>query len=167
MKEKDTGNTVLVVDGGGRGSALVDKYAQSKHVDRILAVPGNDLMKINTDKPVQIYPELKTTSVKEILEICKREQVGLVDVAQDSAVEIGLPDELKKIKDGSDLDVIKKATEELSQVAQKVGAEMYQKASAEKGASSSPETTDTEAKSAGKEEKPIEGEIEKEEGEGK
>ncbi len=88
--------TVLVVDGGGRGAALVHKYAQSSHVGRILAVPGNDLMKINIDKPVQIYHQFKTTSVKEILEICQREKVDLVDVAQDNAVEAGLVDVLLK-----------------------------------------------------------------------
>lgn len=94
MKERNTGNTVLVVDGGGRGATLVDKYAQSEHVERVIAVPGNDLMKINTDKPVQTYPQLKTTSVPEILEICEREGVNLVDVAQDNAVEAGLVDTL-------------------------------------------------------------------------
>lgn len=87
-------NTVLVVDGGGRGGVLVGEYAQSEHVKRVLAVPGNDLMKTNTDKEVQIYPRLKTTSVPEILEICKKEKVSLVDVAQDNAVEAGLVDAL-------------------------------------------------------------------------
>jgi len=94
MKERGGKNTVLVVDGGGRGAVLVDKYAQSEHVEQILAVPGNDLMKINTDKPVQIFPHLKTTSVPEILEICERQQINLVDVAQDNAVEAGLVDAL-------------------------------------------------------------------------
>jgi len=92
MKER---GAVLVVDGGGRGSALVDKYSQSEHVDRVLAVPGNDLAGINTDKPVEIYPKLKTTSVAEIAEICVREKVSLVDVAQDNAVEAGLVDRLQ------------------------------------------------------------------------
>lgn len=89
-----TGNTVLVIDAGGRGATLVDKYAQSKHVEKVIAVPGNDLMKINTNKLVQIYPQLKTTSVPEILEVCERYQVNLVDVAQDNAVEAGLVDAL-------------------------------------------------------------------------
>jgi phosphoribosylamine-glycine ligase len=57
---KESRKTVLVVDGGGRGAALVDKYAQSEHVRQIFAVPGNDLMKINIDKPIDTYPELKT-----------------------------------------------------------------------------------------------------------
>lgn len=97
MKERSAGNTVLVVDGGGRGSVLVDKYAQSEYVERVIAVPGNDLMGINTDKPVQTYPRLKTTSIPEILEICERGGVSLVDVAQDNAVEAGLVNALTGI----------------------------------------------------------------------
>jgi phosphoribosylamine--glycine ligase len=89
-------NIVLVVDSGGRGSVLVDKYLQSRHVAKVIAVPGNDLMLINTRKPVQIYPQLKTTSIPEILEICMKENVSLVDVAQDNAVEAGLVDALIK-----------------------------------------------------------------------
>ncbi|MDO8551699.1 MAG: phosphoribosylamine--glycine ligase [bacterium] len=89
-------NTILVIDGGGRGAVLVDKYAQSEHVGKILAVPGNDIMKINSKKPVKTYPDLKTTSVGEILEIALVEKVDLVDVAQDNAVEAGLVDILSK-----------------------------------------------------------------------
>lgn len=92
MRERET---VLVVDGGGRGSALVDKYAKSEEVGRLIAVPGNDLMKINTEKLVQIHPALKTTSVEEIAEICVKQKVSLVDVAQDNAVETGLVDRLQ------------------------------------------------------------------------
>ncbi|MDP3732982.1 MAG: phosphoribosylamine--glycine ligase, partial [Candidatus Daviesbacteria bacterium] len=88
--------TVLITDGGGRGAALVDKYGQSEQVEKILAVPGNDLMQINTKKKVVTFPHLKTTSIKEILEICKKEKVDLVDVAQDNAVAVGLTDELMK-----------------------------------------------------------------------
>jgi len=84
--------TVMVVDGGGRGAALVDAYSKSPHVGRIIAVPGNDMMNC------EIHPELKTTSVKEIIELCKTEKVDLVDVAQDNAIAVGLVDELKKNK---------------------------------------------------------------------
>src|SRR5258708_37485254 len=85
---------VLIVDAAGRGAALVDKYAQSKHVSRIIAIPGNDLMQINTKKPVKIFPHLKTTSVKEIVEIAKKEKVDLADVAQENAVEAGVTNAL-------------------------------------------------------------------------
>lgn len=90
---KETG-VVLVVDGGGRGSTLVDIYARSPHVKRVLAVPGNDLMQSVSEKPVEIFPGLKTTDVREIIDICKQEHVDLVDVAQDNAVEAGLVDTL-------------------------------------------------------------------------
>ncbi len=90
------GKTVAVIDAGGRCAALVDKYAQSPHVSKILAIPGNDLVGINTQKPVQIYTHLKTTSVSEIIQICRKEKVDLVDVNQDNAVAAGLVDELEK-----------------------------------------------------------------------
>jgi phosphoribosylamine--glycine ligase len=97
MGERIAGNTVLIVDGGGRGAALVDKYAQSDQVEKIIAVPGNDLMSVNAaGKPVEIYPQLKTTSVSEIVEICEKKGVNLADVAQDNAVEAGLVDALTK-----------------------------------------------------------------------
>lgn len=85
---------VVVIDGDGRGSALVDAYARSEHVKEIIAIPGNDLMQSLTDKPVHTYPDLKTTSVSEIVEICKRTKISLVDVAQDNAVAVGLVDRL-------------------------------------------------------------------------
>ncbi len=87
-------NTVLVVDGGGRGATLVHKYSQSKYVGKLIAIPGNDLIKLNCKKPLKIFPNLKTTSIKEILEIAKLEKVDLVDVAQDNAVAVGLVDAL-------------------------------------------------------------------------
>src|SRR3990167_10123052 len=88
--------TVLVVDGGGRAAALAHKYSQSKHVRKLLVVPGNDLIRINTKKPVKIFPHLKTTDTTEIVEIAKKEKVDLVDVAQDDAVACGLSDSLTK-----------------------------------------------------------------------
>lgn len=95
MRSKES-STVLVVDGGGRGSALVDAYARSPHVKRVLAVPGNDLMQSVSEKPVKIFPGLKTTDVSEIIDICKQEHVDLVDVAQDNAIEAGLVDALEQ-----------------------------------------------------------------------
>lgn len=88
--------SVLIIDGGGRGSVLVDKYSQSKSVKKIFAIPGNDLMNINTKKPIKLYPQFKTTDVAEIIKICRQEKIDLVDVAQDNAVSVGLVDELIK-----------------------------------------------------------------------
>lgn len=88
--------TVLIVDSGGRGAVLIQKYSQSRHVGKLIAVPGNGLMQLNSKKPVTIFPQFKTTSIKEIVEICKSEKVDLVDVVQDNAVEAGLSDRLTK-----------------------------------------------------------------------
>lgn len=85
---------VCVIDAGGRGSALVYKYGQSPHVDELIAIPGNDWMQELIDKKVTTYPQLKTTSIKEIIAICQEKRVSLVDVAQDNAVAVGLVDSL-------------------------------------------------------------------------
>lgn len=87
---------VAVIDAGGRGSALIDKYAQSDKVDELIAIPGNDLMQINTQKRVHTFPNLKTTSKDEILKICKEYQATLIDVAQDNAIEAGVSDLLRE-----------------------------------------------------------------------
>ena len=88
--------TILVIDGGGRGSVLVDKYLQSPKVGKVLAIPGNDLMLETNAKTVKIFPKIKTTDIKSILTICQKEKVDLVDVAQDDAVAAGVTDELGK-----------------------------------------------------------------------
>lgn len=87
-------NKVLVIDASGRASALVHKYSESPLVSKIISIPGNYSMQINSKKPVIIFPHLKTTSIKEIVEIAKREKIDLVDVAQDNAVEVGVTDAL-------------------------------------------------------------------------
>ncbi len=88
---------VLVVGGGGRESALVDKYAQSADVREIIAVPGNDLMQANTKKRVRTFPTVETTNVEAIQTIIEREGVSLVDVAQDNAVEVGVADKVREM----------------------------------------------------------------------
>src|SRR3989344_5843447 len=92
---KETG-IPLVVGGGGRESSLVHGYSKSPHVKRVISVPGNDLMQDISEKPVKVYTKLRTTDINGILDVCKREDVDLVDVAQDNAVEVGLVDALRQ-----------------------------------------------------------------------
>lgn len=87
--------TVLVVDGGGRGSALVQAYLKSPLVGKVIATPGNDLM-TNGNNKVKIYKVIKTTDIEGILQVCKRDEVDLVDVCQDDAIGVGVVDALKK-----------------------------------------------------------------------
>lgn len=86
--------TIIVVDRGGRGSALVYKYQKNKNVGKIIAIPGNDFIKFH--QKVETYPTVKTSDVKEILKIAKEKKADLVDVAEDCAVEGGLTDLLIK-----------------------------------------------------------------------
>lgn len=85
---------IAVIDGGGRGAALAHKYSLSPQVSKIIVIPGNDLISLNCKKPVKIFPHIKTTNVLEIIKICKIEKIDLIDVAQDSAIEVGLVDKL-------------------------------------------------------------------------
>jgi len=91
-----SGLKVLIIDAGGRGSVLGQKYLESKKVSRVYAIPGNDFMKYQQN--VSTYPNLKTTDIKEIIKIAKEENIDLVDVAQDDAVAAGLVDALQKEK---------------------------------------------------------------------
>ncbi|HPV70323.1 MAG TPA: molecular chaperone DnaK [Candidatus Magasanikbacteria bacterium] len=61
---------------------------------------------------------------------------------------------IKKVKEGNDLEAIKKSVEELSQIAQRVGAEMYQ-AGQQPGAAGAAPGPESEKKDEG----PIEGEV--------
>lgn len=54
---------------------------------------------------------------------------------------------LRKIKDGDDIEAIKKASEELSQEAQKIGQELYQAAQAEQQKAGGPDSASAEATS--------------------
>ncbi len=85
---------VVVIDAGGRAHALVDKYLKSEHVAKAIAIPGNDLMLI--DKNIKIFPQVKTTDISKIINICHLERADIVDVAQDDAVAVGLCDSLLK-----------------------------------------------------------------------
>lgn len=85
---------VLIVDGGGRGSALAERYSLSSKIHQVYAIPGNDFMRY--EQKVKSFPNIKTTDVKEIINIVKSENVDFVDVAQDDAVAAGLTDALKK-----------------------------------------------------------------------
>ncbi len=86
--------TIIVVDRGGRGSALIDKYQQNKDVAKIIAIPGNDFIKYHQN--AQTYPDIKTSDIEEILKIAIKEKADLVDIAEDCAVEAGLTDLLQK-----------------------------------------------------------------------
>ncbi len=92
MKER-----VIVVDGGGRGAAIVHALSKSLHLQggEIHAVPGNDGMSLNTgDVPVITHQDLKTTSVPQIVALADELKPAFVSIDQDNAIAEGLTNEL-------------------------------------------------------------------------
>ncbi|PIT89389.1 MAG: phosphoribosylamine--glycine ligase [Candidatus Levybacteria bacterium CG10_big_fil_rev_8_21_14_0_10_36_7] len=88
--------TIAIIGQGGREAALVHKYSASPQINKIIAIPGNSLMEINSKVPVKIFPKIKSTARKKIAQICKTHNVKYVDVAQDDAIEAGVTDALEK-----------------------------------------------------------------------
>lgn len=90
MKER-----VIVVDGGGRGAAIVHALSKSPHVGEIHAVPGNDGMSLNTGNiPVITHQDLKTTSVDQIVDLADDLKPAFVTVDQENAMEKRLANRL-------------------------------------------------------------------------
>lgn len=91
-----------ITDGGGRGSVLAHKYAQSSHVGKIIAVPGNDLMSLNISPHVgfeRIAAKLAAENAYHIAELLHGKATR-IDVCQDDVVwggavnrarELGIP----------------------------------------------------------------------------
>jgi phosphoribosylamine---glycine ligase len=87
---------VAVIDGGGRGSVLVDRYLRSPHVAAVIAIPGNDMMGRGQGKPVETFQKVRASDVGNIVTICKDWEITLVDIAHERAVCAGLTDALRR-----------------------------------------------------------------------
>ena len=87
---------VAVIDGGGRGSALVEAHLKSPHVGSAIAIPGNDWMKLIREKPVLTFPSVKLTEVEKIVSICKEQGVTLAEVSNERSVCAGVSDALRR-----------------------------------------------------------------------
>lgn len=86
---------VLILGSGGREHVLANIYSQSKKIKKVFVVPGNDLMSFNNDK-VLTYSDVTMTDFEKILEICQKERVDFVDVAQDDVLAAGFVDKFQK-----------------------------------------------------------------------
>ncbi len=95
---KENGRTVVIIDGGGRGAALAHKYSLSPHVDRIIAIPGNDMMQEVSEVPVETVPQLKPSQTVEIASFLtqRAKKIAFVDIAQEDAVRWDLRGKLDR-----------------------------------------------------------------------
>ncbi len=81
---------VLVVGGGGREHALVWKIAASDQVDEVLCAPGN----AGTEALGRNVP-LAASDLAGLVELARREGVGLVVVGPEEPLSLGLADRLR------------------------------------------------------------------------
>ena len=82
---------VLVVGSGGREHALVKKLSESKYVDEIHAIPGNDSMK----QYAEIHPEISDVDTKKISEKCRALDITWAIIGPEAPLNIGLVDALE------------------------------------------------------------------------
>lgn len=88
--------TVMIIDVGGRAHTLSSIYEQSKRVNSIIVVPGNDMISYRRKKEVLCIREVEEKDASEILVLAKKYKVDLVDVVSPMALSLGVVDELRK-----------------------------------------------------------------------
>ena len=86
---------IFVVGSGGREHVLAEKYSQSKKVDIVFVASGNILMP-ETNKKIQIIPNLLATDLKDLLTFARKQKIDLVDIAADDQLAAGYVDAFRK-----------------------------------------------------------------------
>lgn len=89
------GLTVMIVDKGARAHVLSEAYERSPNVKKIIVAPGNDFIGFNRKKEVIILPA-DVKNPQTFLEIARKYQPDIIDVAQDDAIAAGTVDILEK-----------------------------------------------------------------------
>lgn len=78
---------VMIIGGGGREHALAWKVTQNKSVSRVYVAPGNAGTALNPD-----MLNVPITSVSELVEFAKNEQIGLTIVGPEATLSQGVVD---------------------------------------------------------------------------
>ena len=78
---------VMIIGGGGREHALAWKVTQNKSVSRVYVAPGNAGTALNPD-----MMNVPITSVPELVEFAKTEQIGLTIVGPEATLSQGVVD---------------------------------------------------------------------------
>jgi phosphoribosylamine--glycine ligase len=82
---------VAIIGSGGREHALAAAYSKSKKVSKIFVFPGNDLISVG-NKKILTFPKIPMTNFEKILQVCKKNKVSIIDVAQDDVLAAGFVD---------------------------------------------------------------------------
>lgn len=89
--------TVVIIGSGGAESALVASYGKSPHIDRIIAIPGNDMMQeLAPDKAVEVYTGFDAGRTDEIVNflIPRSDKIAFVDVRNERSIHDGIANKL-------------------------------------------------------------------------
>lgn len=86
---------ILIIGSGGREHALAEAYAKSRRVKKVFVAPGNNFMEETSEK-IQVFPHIALLDFKNLLELAKKLEVDLVDVAQDNVLAKGFVDKFGK-----------------------------------------------------------------------
>ncbi len=83
---------ILVIGSGGREHAICEKFAASKKVEKIFAMPGNAGISAIAD----CVSDIKTTNHSAIINFCQAKKIDLVFVGPEQQLVDGLVDDLQK-----------------------------------------------------------------------
>ncbi|MFH1671288.1 MAG: Hsp70 family protein, partial [Candidatus Portnoybacteria bacterium] len=146
-KDKGTGKEqkITITDSSGLSKEEIDKMQKEAETHAVEDRKQKELIETRNQADTLIFSTEK--ALKESGDKVKEEDKKEVDEKLET---------LKKIKDNSKIEELKKAIDELSQVIQKIGAQLYQKVEEEKAEQSEPEIKDKEEDK----EKTVEGEFE-------
>jgi len=148
VKAKDKGTSkeqkITITDSSALSKEEIDKMKQEAETHAAEDRKQKELIETRNQADTLISSTEK--ALKEAGDKVKPEDKKEVDEKLEA---------LKKIKDSADIEELKKAIDELSQIIQKIGAQLYQKVQEEKAEQSEPEI-----KGKGDKEKPVEGEFE-------
>lgn len=84
---------ILLLTANGREHALAFAYAKSKKVKKIIMIPGNGLTE-QTSTKIKNYNSVDPNNIEEIITICQKEKIDMVDVSQDDLIAKGYVDTL-------------------------------------------------------------------------
>lgn len=87
---------ILILGSGGREHTLALAYSKSKRVKKVHVAPGNGLMDFQNEK-ITIHPQISVLDLSVIIEFVQKENIDLVDVAQDDPLALGFVDKLQKL----------------------------------------------------------------------
>ncbi len=93
---KEDKMNILVIGQNGREHALAVTYAKSKRVKKVVMTPGNGLTDFNNPK-IKNYPEVVMMDFEKIVDVCRKEDIDLVDVGQDDVIAEGYVDKFEKL----------------------------------------------------------------------